>query len=384
MLCLLAFAGFAQVVPVTVRVSSETVPPGGMAQMKVLFTSPQPIIRGGMALDLSNAAFGAIDGIALFSDIGDVAGAAVIDGGQLNLHFTSPKGTFGTNADYPLMTVTFTPRPGLPMGATFPISLDPAASFWQDLFGSSIPVELKPGSITVGGSISITNVVPGGGTLPAGGTFSIQGIGFSPDTKVKLKTEVPTDIRYVSPTEIQVTAGGAMTLDGLQIDVKNKDGSADTYYSYLRGIPMGQTVQPLLARTVPVFSTSTLADAVLPSTISPQLNANFFTAVALQNPHSTAVEVSVEEHAANGRVIASASLTLPPGARISREVSELLGHTLGIGAYLRVIAGQPIQMVGLLGDGRAGTVLPITFVLPTAPPPPGGPKKRRETVYLGG
>ncbi len=382
--CLLAVTSFAQAIPVTVRVSSEIVPPGGMAQMKVLFTSPQPIIRGGMALDLSNAAFGAIDGIALFSDIGDVAGAAVIDGGQLTLRFTSPKGTFGTNEDYPLMTVTFTPRPDLPIGTSFPISLNQAASFWQDLLGSAIPVELKPGSITVGGSISVTDVVPGGGTLPAGATFSIRGVGFNSDTRVKLKTAVPADIRLIGPTEIQVTVGSALTMDGLQIDVKNKDGSADTYYSYLRGVPLGQTVKPLLARTVPVFSISTLADAVLPSTISPQLNADFFTAVALQNPNSTAVAVTVEEHAANGRTGASATLNLPAGARISREVSELLGHTLGIGAYVRVIASQPIQMVGLLGDDRAGTVLPIPFVVAPAVAQPHNVKRRRDAGSLGG
>ena len=38
----------AQVLPTTIRVSSETAPPGGMAQMKVLLTSPMPISSGGM------------------------------------------------------------------------------------------------------------------------------------------------------------------------------------------------------------------------------------------------------------------------------------------------------------------------------------------------
>ena len=37
--------------PVTVRITNETVPAGGMAQVKVLLTSPQPITGGGVKFD---------------------------------------------------------------------------------------------------------------------------------------------------------------------------------------------------------------------------------------------------------------------------------------------------------------------------------------------
>ena len=64
----------------TMRVSSEVAPVGGMAQMKLLMTSPKPIITGLTAFDLTDVSFDSIDGINLFSPTGDVAGAAVING----------------------------------------------------------------------------------------------------------------------------------------------------------------------------------------------------------------------------------------------------------------------------------------------------------------
>src|SRR5436190_8837704 len=87
-------------IPATVRVSSEMAPPGGMAQVKVLLTSPQPITGGGLRFD---GALSAADGISLFSSAGDVFGVAVQDGQSVSVRFVSPGGTFGTNADYPLM-----------------------------------------------------------------------------------------------------------------------------------------------------------------------------------------------------------------------------------------------------------------------------------------
>ena len=73
--------------------------------MKVLMTSPMPISSGGMFMDMSSVDFASIDGIALFNAAGDVNGAAVVDGGKVNMQFTSPKGTFGASPDYPIMTL---------------------------------------------------------------------------------------------------------------------------------------------------------------------------------------------------------------------------------------------------------------------------------------
>jgi hypothetical protein len=186
-----------------------------------LLTSPMPISSGGKYMDISSVHFVSIGGIALFDAAGDVNGAAVVDGGKVNMQFTSPNGTFGATADYPIMTVALRLNPTVQHGQVFRAVLDQSASFWRNLLGLPIAVELQPGSITVGGSVSITNVVPGGGALPAGGTFRILGMGFSPQTKVQLNPLKASSIQYVSPGEIRVTVRDGGVMDGAKILVSN-------------------------------------------------------------------------------------------------------------------------------------------------------------------
>ena len=249
------------------------------------------------------------------------------------------------------------------------MALDPAASFWQDLLGP-VAVSLVPGSITVGGSVSITNVLPGGGTIPAGGTFSVLGMGFSPKTKISVRGLNASSIQYVSPTQFQVTVREAGVLDGTLIQAINPDNSTDTYYSYMRGVPMGTSAQPLLADTVPVFSLLTATEAVLPSTISPQVNPDYFTGIALQNPSPATASVTVEARSGAGALLGSTVVTIPNGYRFSREASEIFGSSLPSGAYMHVISSQPVQVLGLLGNEKTGVVLPIAATIVAGPAPP--------------
>jgi uncharacterized membrane protein YgcG len=359
-------------VPAEIRVSNETAPPGGMTQIKVSLTSPKPIITGNMSTDFSDGFIDSIDGIQMFDPTGDVMGTAVVNGGRISARFTSPNGTFGSSADYPILTVAVTLSKFAAPGQKTTVSLDPSASFWQDLLGP-VAVSLVPGSIAVGGSVSITNVVPGGGTIPAGGTFSIYGEGFSPNTKISVRNFNASSIQYVSPTQFLVTAREAARLDGALIQAINPDNSTDSYYSYMRGVPMGATAQPLLAVTVPVFSILTATEAVLPSTISPQVNADYFTAIALQNPSAAAASVLVEARSAAGALLASTAVTIPNGSRFSREASELFGSTLPTGAYMHVLSSQPVQVLGLLGNAKTSVVLPIAPKIVAGPAPPAPP-----------
>ncbi len=126
---------------------------------------------------------------------------------------------------------------------------------------------------------------------------------------------------------------------GRRSQVSNPDNSSDTYYSYLRGVPVGASARPLLGRTVPAFSNRTMLEAILPPTISPLVNADYFTALALQNPNGADAVVTVESHAADGLLTGATTVTLPSGGRLTREVSELLGSVLPTGSYLRVVIG---------------------------------------------
>jgi hypothetical protein len=255
-------------------------------------------------------------------------------------------------------------------GQKFPVILSPTASLWQDLLGSTLSLSVLQGSITAGGSASITNVVPGGGVLPPGGTFSVLGVGFTPKTKINVRGLSTSSIAYISPTEFRVTVRDGGLLDGTLIQAQNPDNIVDSYYSYMRGVPMGTSTRLLLARTVPVFSILTATEAVLPSTISPQVNPDYFTAIALQNPSPAAASVTVEARSGSGAVLGSTVVTLPNGTRFTREVSELLGFTLPTNGYLHVASSQPVQVEGLLGCDSTGVVLPIAATVLAGPPLP--------------
>jgi len=355
-----------------IRVTNEIAPPGGMAQVKVQLTSPRPITTGNMTVDFSGF-FDSIDGIALFSATGDVVGAAVVDSGRLNVQFTSPNGTFGTNVDYPLLTAAFRLSTSVVPGQVFPVALDPTASIWQTLLGSTFPVTVLPGSITVGGSVSITDVIPGGGTLPAGATFSVFGMGFSPNTKLSVRNLNAQTITYVSPTEFRVTLREAAMLDGAFFTVQNPDKSTDTYYSYMRGVPQGTSTRSLLAKTVPIFSILTATQAVLPSTISSQLNPDYFTAIALQNPSAATAQITIQALSGTGALLGSTTIALPNHTRFTREASELFGFTLPTGAYMQVLSTQPVQVEGLLGRDSTQVVLPLAPTILAGPPAPVAP-----------
>jgi hypothetical protein len=328
-----------------------------MAQVKVLLTSPQPITGGGVKFD---GASGLADGIALSSTTGDVFGAALQNGGQIDVRFTSPNGTFGTEPDYPLMTFTFGIDPAAIPGTSSPAGIG-SGSLWQSLLGTQAPIELKPGSVTVGGSVSVTDVIPGGGVLQAGATFSILGTGFTPKTRLNINPLVMSSYAVVSPNEIRVTLASGGVLDGTQIRLRNPDGSMATYYSYMRGVKAGVSNHPLIARAVPIFSTRTSVSAVLPSLILPQFNSSYAVGVALQNPGSAAADVTLELVSAPGAPVKSATVTLAPRARISRELSEWFGVPAPSGASVRMRSASPVQVLGLLANTADGTVQPLGF-----------------------
>ncbi len=355
--CFTCLAASAQTLT-TLRVSSEVAPVGGMAQVKLLVTSPKPILSGFTTFDMSAVSFDSIDGINLFSPTSDVAGAAVVNGSQVTLRFSSPGGTFGLSTDYPLMTVATRLRNTVYPGEVMPVNMNGLASSWLNA-GGSFQFEYKPGSITVGGSISVTNVIPGGGVLPPGASFSIIGMGFTPKTSIAIRGIAVSSIQYISPTEFRATTRKEGRLDGVLIQAKNPDGSQDIYYSYMRGIPMGTSARPLLAATVPIFPMNGAFEAIVPSTISPLVNSDYFTAIALQNCSLSPANVVIQAISPQGAVTGTVNVTMQPGHRFQREYAELFGAPLPAGASVRVVSDQAVQMLGLLGNDRTGVVMPV-------------------------
>jgi hypothetical protein len=343
---------------VGLKVPNETVPPGGMLQLKVQITEPKPILKGRQGLKFSSASLGAVQGVAAFSPKGDVSGVAVIRNGNAQVTFSSPLSTLGTSIDYPILTIAVPVRATAIRGQKVNLTLDSNIALWLDPTASTYPVELKSGTLTVGGTLSISNVLPGSGPVPAGATIRIRGVGFQPTSIVTVKEAKVVTTRYISGNEIQITLGTTTNMAGRQIRVINHLPVSETatYYAYQRTASFGASAHLLMAQSHPMFARATRAQ----SFFRPVLSGSTFSGIALQNLRTTAVAVRLDLFSATNVLLASKTISLPANNRYTRDLAEIFpGATPATGTILRVMAANPIQMLGLLGDDASGVVLPV-------------------------
>ncbi len=341
------------------RVLDERSPPGGMIQLKVKLTEPEPISIGDATVEGQGGAEGPLgspEAVALFAEEGDVSGAAVVRGRQVSIRFSSRHGTFGTIEDSPIIAVSILVRPDAAPGQTTRLNLDPSMSFWVAPSGQMYEQEVQTGTFTVGGSVSITNIVPGGGLLPAGTTATVSGLGFQPGATVEIDGVELVSTRYVGPTQLEVVLASATEMHGRRVRVRNRDRSEATYYSFLRPSVLGESRVPLLAATLPIFSTRTFTR----SFFVPVVDRDSFFGLAFQNPTSQGALITIELFSAARLLIGSSTFTLPSRTRISREISEYSSEFRPrLGDYLRVRSSVPVQVIGLVGNVAEGTVVPV-------------------------
>jgi hypothetical protein len=350
--------GGGQTAQVAIKIPNEAAPPDGVVQMKVMVTEPTPITSGGPRLEFDAGLFDAVWGVEVFNPGGDVSGMAMVDGSQVRVSYITSSGFPGT--DYPIMSIALHIRPDAQAGSETQFSLDPQSTWILGPLGVAALKPVAPATVTVGGSLSITNVVPGGGLLPAGSVVSIQGIGFQPKTQVQLNNIKASSIMAVSENEIQFTLAEGTDMTGKKIQVVNPDGSQDIYFSYLRGIPMGQSDQPILSSAVPIFSSVTHSEAVVgPLAL---LTNKQFAGLAIQNPNLPDARVSVSLYSPLNTLLGGSSFVVPSGYRLIREISELAqGAAPPPGSYAVISSTLRVQMFGFLADAASGTVAPFAI-----------------------
>jgi hypothetical protein len=259
------------------------------------------------------------------------------------------------------MTVALHVRPDAVPGSQTQFSLDPSSTWMLGLLGPATLKPMTPATVTVGGTISITNVVPGGGVLPAGSAVSIQGMGFQPNTQIQLNAIKASSINVISSNEIQFTLAEATNMTGQKIQVVNPDSSQDTYFSYLRGVPLLQSARPLLENTVPVFSAVTHSKAVFGPLGT--LQTSQFSGIAIQNPSTAPADVTVSLYSAQNALLGGSTVHVPPGYRFIEETSELTnGVAPVLGSYIVVSSTQPIQTFGFIADGSQSTLSPFAAI----------------------
>jgi hypothetical protein len=340
---------------ISLHIPNEMAPPGGVVQMKLMVTAPTPISSGGPRVAFDDT-FDAVWGIELFNRTGDVNGTAVINGSQVSIFYTASSGAQGT--DYPIMTVALHVRPDAVPGSQTQFSVDPSSTWMLGLLGPATLKPMTPATVTVGGTISITNVVPGGGVLPAGSVVSIQGMGFQANTQIQLNAIKASSITLIGPNEIRIVLAETTNMTGQKIQVVNPDGSQDTYFSYLRGISLVQSGRPLLQNTVPIFSSVTHSKAVFGPIGT--LLANQFSGIAVQNPGTVPADLTVSLYSAQNVLLGGSTISLPPGYRFIKETSELTnGVVPPFGSYIVVSSSQPVQGFGFIADASQSTLAPF-------------------------
>ncbi len=342
----------AQLPLLTMRVPDETAPPGGFVQIKVMVTEVTPISGGRPMFTYDPSVFSGVAGFGMFAPAGEVAGAAVITGNHVEISHVVTTAFVG---HYPVLAVVLPIRSDAMPGSRTLFTLDPS-TLWK-LAGADATIPVRPGKVTVGGSVAIANVIPGQGVFPAGTVVSVRGVGFNSGTLLHVKEAGIANVQVVSSSEIRFTLVSPTDMTGKQIQVENPDNSKDIYFSYMRGIPAALSARALLSTTEPIFSGAARSIATfgpLPATSGSQ-----YTALALQNTNLTPVNVTVALNAPDGTLLHASSLSLMEGHRLALELSEFLdGVVPPAGASITVTSSRPIEAFRMLCDESTWTVTP--------------------------
>jgi uncharacterized protein (TIGR03437 family) len=219
------------------RVSSETAPAGGWAQIKVYAATPHLVAGGSISMDLDPAVFGDIASIAVFSATGDALGYANVNKQHVDAHFSSPSAGIGQLPDLPLFAVWIPLLPGARTGTSTAVTLDASGSPWTDAQGNTYTVTVNGGVVTVGGGLSVAGVTPGGGILPAGTVLQIAGTGFDSTTMVVIDGVAVASLRFINSQQIEATLGGATELTGKHFRLANANGQMVDYFATFPSAP---------------------------------------------------------------------------------------------------------------------------------------------------
>lgn len=340
---------------ISLAIRNSTIPPGGMFQFQLMLTEPKP-----MGTSSTRPTTGtSTSGISIYDPIGVTAGVAVATGSGLQINAISPTGTYGNtpNPDYPILTITAPIPANAVVGTKTTLGIDLGNSFFLDPTGQPYPVELKTGTLTIGGTMAISDVVPGGGFQAAGTRIAIFGMGFTPASTVDFSavTLAPGDFQFVSPSEMDVVLPQGVVMDGNRVRVKNEHGEVSTYFSYLRAHVIGQSTHLLVAQSEALFSRLLYTNA----TLNWNRSGTNFTALAVQNPGTTAAEITVNMLSSGGQVLGSISFPLDAYSKLTRDLLELFPQPPDGAVAVQILSTQSVQVMGLLGDDASGNVVPV-------------------------
>ena len=326
----------ATTTPVFVVVSNETVPAGGTVQLKFSLSKPALIAHGGLSIDLDPTMFASVTTATAFSANGDAYGFAQITGLHVVVQFGSLTDGVGQLPGIPMVVVTATILATAIAGQTASVTADPTASFWNDPQGNPYSVSVSPGTVTIGGTLSIANVSPGGGLLASGAVIEIDGTGFGSATTASIDGASVASVQVASPQKMILTLRGPTELTGKRVRVGNPDGSEVDAFPFIPGVPVNNAGAPLDG-AIPILPLQTYTGA---SFFVPP-GAPSAGGTAIRNPNPVAVNLVFDTTNAVGYFTSEQSLTVPAGA----SVFYLSNGAGGPGGDILVLSSAPVQMV---------------------------------------
>jgi hypothetical protein len=351
-------------------VGSATVPTGGIFQYQLLLTEPKPIGNSSTRPNIPSGPVGPVRGVAVNDSSGQAVGIAVINGTDIKISVNSPNASLGTDVDYPLLVLTM---PVVATSGSFPMTMDPSSTFFDGSNQYSIQ-ENNPGTLTIGGTMSITDVIPGGGLIRPGDTVRILGMGFDANTKIQMNNvNAFSKTTLVSSAEIDVTIdslcvpesnpcqpASSLALDGDRVRAIKNNETVE-YFSYDRTDDApGSSNNSLVNSVHPMFSQQHFLSGTFPF----KAGGTQFTGIALQNTDaSLGATVQIDLLDVNGNPVVSPAAVLLVGARkkLVRDIADLFTGIPSSAVTVRatVTTGPAVKMLGMLGDTSNGGVVPV-------------------------
>jgi uncharacterized protein (TIGR03437 family) len=346
----LASAHAADTPALNVIVSNEIDPSGATVQIKLALAQPAAVSSGELALDLDPAFFGPVTAIATFSAAGDACGYATISGQHIDIHLSSPSASLGSAAGMPLVVITVPTLAGAKSGAQATITADPTRSPWNgsQSFIPGFPVTVTPGTVTIGGALSVSDVSPVS-NLSSSAVVSIRGAGFMSATAVDIAGVPIASVQTAGPQEIDVTLSGPADLGGKRITVRNPDGSQVVFFAAPPTTPLAtlgdSSSGDVFDGALPLFPTASYSAGT-----SYLIDGRAFGRLALANRNGTPVDVLLQVLGTGGGDAPQTTLTIPPGGIYSSDFASLKASN----GYVQVLATAPLNMLELASQLAGG------------------------------
>ncbi|MEO8594794.1 MAG: hypothetical protein ABI759_15860 [Candidatus Solibacter sp.] len=286
--------------------STETAPAGTSVQFKLRADSPAQIAGGAFTLDLDPTVFGEISDLTVFGATGDALGYAKINGRHAEVHFTSPSGSIGQLPGLPVATFSAPVN----AGATVPVTIDTALGPWYDTNGRPYLVTVTGGEFRAGGALSLRNVTPGGGYLPAGTVVRVSGGGFDSSTRVALDGVSIAAQHVTDAQHVEFTLGGATEMTGKHIIVSGGGGERQEFFTAIPSAPSA-SVSPFTG-VFPIVPLSVSQQVTANSTIPS--NSAVQNALALMNQHLEPVTVTFLGTPYFGGDYSQVTVVIPPSS----------------------------------------------------------------------